>query len=374
MVITKVFGPEHPNVATSLNNLAALYKSLEEYTKAKPLHKRALAIREKVFGPEHPDVANSLNSLAELYLSLEEYQEAKPLVERLLAIREKALGPGHLDVATSLNDLSEIHSHFGEYTKAKPLIQRALAIREEDLGSENLDVATCLSNLANVYKSIKDYTKAKPLYERALAIREKNLEPDHLDVIDSLKNLANLYMSIGDFTNAESLYKRIHAIREAAIEESGEMAELLIEKAEIGLEKVKNRAQEGRHILDPAEEKRFFEDVLDPAEKILSGLINNTNVFADEFADMIEMLTLPSAMDSNMREGKIKKNVSSLEEYVKAVMACLGPQDIGLAKSLDNLGFLYSSVGDYAKSDSSFKRALVIKEKALGPGERPTRP
>jgi tetratricopeptide (TPR) repeat protein len=51
-------GPEHPDVATSLNNLAALYRDQGEYAAAEPLYKRALAIRDKALGPEHPLVAD----------------------------------------------------------------------------------------------------------------------------------------------------------------------------------------------------------------------------------------------------------------------------------------------------------------------------
>lgn len=40
-------GPEHPDVATSLNNLAALYDKQGDYAKAEPLYKRSLAIWEK---------------------------------------------------------------------------------------------------------------------------------------------------------------------------------------------------------------------------------------------------------------------------------------------------------------------------------------
>ena len=47
--------------------MAALYETLGDYAKAEPLFKRALAIREKALGPEHPDVATSLNNLALLY-------------------------------------------------------------------------------------------------------------------------------------------------------------------------------------------------------------------------------------------------------------------------------------------------------------------
>jgi tetratricopeptide (TPR) repeat protein len=60
-------GPNHPDVATSLNNLAALYYTQGDYAKAEPLYKRSLAIREKALGPNHPVVAISLNNLAVLY-------------------------------------------------------------------------------------------------------------------------------------------------------------------------------------------------------------------------------------------------------------------------------------------------------------------
>ena len=65
-----------------------------------------LAIREKALGPDHPDVAKSLNNLAVLYDNEGRYAEAEPLYKRALAIREKALGPDHPDVAISLNNLS----------------------------------------------------------------------------------------------------------------------------------------------------------------------------------------------------------------------------------------------------------------------------
>ena len=48
-----MLGPEHPDTAGSLNNLAALYQAQGSYAQAEPLYKRALAIVEKVLGPEH---------------------------------------------------------------------------------------------------------------------------------------------------------------------------------------------------------------------------------------------------------------------------------------------------------------------------------
>ena len=213
----KALGPEHPDVAMSLNNLAALYRNQGAYAKAEPLYERALAIREKALGPEHPDVATSLNNLAVLYRNQGAYAKAEPLYERALAIREKALGPEHPDVAMSLNNLALLYDNQGAYAKAEPLYERALAIREKALGPEHPDVATSLNNLAELYRDQGAYAKAEPLYERALAIWEKALGPEHPDVATSLNNLAVLYDNQGAYAKAEPLYERALAIREKAL-------------------------------------------------------------------------------------------------------------------------------------------------------------
>ncbi|MDQ3566421.1 MAG: tetratricopeptide repeat protein, partial [Pseudomonadota bacterium] len=204
----KALGPEHPDVAANLNNLAELYRTQGRYEKAEPLYQRSLAIREKALGPEHPDVAQSLNNLAELYRTQGRYDKAEPLYQRALAIREKALRPEHPDVAQSLNNLALLYYAQGQYGKAEPLYQRALAIGEKALGPEHPDVATSLNNLALLYKHQGRYGKAEPLYQRALAIFEKALGSEHPDVAQSLNNLALLYKHQGRYGKAEPLYQR----------------------------------------------------------------------------------------------------------------------------------------------------------------------
>ncbi|CAN0605635.1 unnamed protein product, partial [Ectocarpus sp. 12 AP-2014] len=77
-----------------------------KYDEADPLYLRAVDIGEKTSGPDHPDLATPLNNRAWLFniCSSGKYDEAEPLFERSLAIREKALGPEHPDVAESLNN------------------------------------------------------------------------------------------------------------------------------------------------------------------------------------------------------------------------------------------------------------------------------
>jgi tetratricopeptide (TPR) repeat protein len=79
--------------ADALNEELIQTYSEGRYTDALPLAKRVLAIREKVLGPKHPDVATSLHNLAEVYRSQGRYSDAEPLYKRSLAIRRRHLAP-----------------------------------------------------------------------------------------------------------------------------------------------------------------------------------------------------------------------------------------------------------------------------------------
>ena len=52
--------------------------------------RRALAIDEKSLGPEHPNVAIRLNNLAALLQATNRLAEAEPLMRRALAIDEQS--------------------------------------------------------------------------------------------------------------------------------------------------------------------------------------------------------------------------------------------------------------------------------------------
>ena len=205
-------------VADLLNGLAQYrHWPLAAYAQARPLCERALAIREQVLGPEHPDTATSLNNLAFLLKDQGDRAAARPLHERALAIREKALGPEHPDTATSLNNLARLLQEQGDLAGARPILERALAIYETALGREHPDTAISVNNLAVLLWTQGDLAGARPLYERALAIRQKALGPEHPDTAKSLHNLALLLQDQGNLAGAPPLLERAQAIFEKAL-------------------------------------------------------------------------------------------------------------------------------------------------------------
>ena len=107
--VEETLGPEHPSVATVLNNFATVYYAQGRYDEAEPLYKRALDIKQRAFGPNHLDVAQGMNNLATLYYAQGKYEDAEPLYRRALEIREQILGTDHPDVAKSLNNLGVVY-------------------------------------------------------------------------------------------------------------------------------------------------------------------------------------------------------------------------------------------------------------------------
>jgi tetratricopeptide (TPR) repeat protein len=208
LVVPPVGADEHEDEWNQLNA-----KVIENYQAGKYGVATEIAIKQLAIAESHLPaelIATSLNNLAELYRVQAKYAEAEPLFKRSLAIKEKAFGPDHPQVALGLNNLALLYDNQGKYAEAEPLYKRALAIWEKALGSDHPSVATGLQSLALLYRTQGKYAEAEPLYKWVLAIREKALGPDHPCVTDglSLNNLADLYRATDREAEAEKLEKR----------------------------------------------------------------------------------------------------------------------------------------------------------------------
>jgi len=404
----KALGPDHPDVATSLNNLATLYYQQGDYAKAEPLFKRSLAILEKALGPDNPAVVTSLHTLARFYWDQSgDPDKIKSLRERAWAIEKKALGPDHPDVATILDtlvDVSYAKEMLGELSSpiAITLYKRALVIQEKVLGPDHLDVATRLDNLARLYIKNDRYYRtshdAEPLFQRSLAIREKALGPDHPDVALSLNNLAVFYdddakLTPRSYANLAPIYKRLQAISEKVLGPD----HLAVATSLDTLANFYCRAH------DDDNEQYLYDDngqYFDDLDKGYFPYYNKAEPLFKRALDIREKalgpnhLDVATSLDNLARFYKIKSenriNYATTDfngpqgHYVEAETLykrsleirekVLGPDHPDVAKSLETLGYHYASFSEdfangstenLAKAKALFERALKIRESAI---------
>ena len=216
-IMEKSYGPNHHNVATALNNLAVLLHDTNRLAEAEPMYRRALAIDERSFGKDHLKVAIRLSNLAQLLQATKRLAEAESMMERVVQIFEESYGPNHPKVAVALNNLAGLLYKTKRFAKAEPMMRRALAIDEQSSGKDHPNVAIRLNNLAVLLKAMNRLAEAEPMMRRALVIDKLSLGEDNPRIAIDLNNLAKLLQATKRLAEAEPMYRRAIEILEKSL-------------------------------------------------------------------------------------------------------------------------------------------------------------
>ncbi|MGA2206286.1 MAG: tetratricopeptide repeat protein, partial [Terracidiphilus sp.] len=155
---------DEPSRATTLNNLAILYRNTQRMKEAEQAYAEALATYRKLAeaNPDAylPDVGMTLNNLANLYSNTQRMKEAEQAYAEALALRRKlaeANPDAYLpDVAMTLNNLANLYSDTQRMKEAEQAYVEALDLRrkltEANPEAYLPDVAATLNNLAILYR------------------------------------------------------------------------------------------------------------------------------------------------------------------------------------------------------------------------------
>ncbi len=113
------YGPDSPEMATSLNTLGVVYLQLDNRGEAGARLMEALQIREKTLGKDHPVTSLSLYNLGNVAELAQDWPLAQSYFDRCLAIREQKLGPYHDLTRAVVRHLETVHEHLGNKQKAR---------------------------------------------------------------------------------------------------------------------------------------------------------------------------------------------------------------------------------------------------------------
>jgi tetratricopeptide (TPR) repeat protein len=129
----ELFGEKHPNIATSLHNLAGYHDALGNPRRALELGTEALAMLRESFGEKHPDIARSLHNLAFVYEKLDQHPAALKSGQAALAMRRELLGEAHPDTLGSLRFVAKrLYANPFTAKQAKELIADYLKYLPKD--------------------------------------------------------------------------------------------------------------------------------------------------------------------------------------------------------------------------------------------------
>lgn len=107
LILTRLYGPDHPFALMTQSFQASLYYEQWNLKEAAALGKEILNKSHKVFGPEHPRTLQAIKFLATVLKGQNRDDEALALMAECARLREKTLGERHPDTKLANQYLDE---------------------------------------------------------------------------------------------------------------------------------------------------------------------------------------------------------------------------------------------------------------------------
>ena len=208
--LERTLGSEHPQTVLALANACDASVPLTARLDSLPLCTRVLALRESVLGPDSPQTARTLSDLALLYAADGHLNKAGKLLER--ALRIAGPGTGSPDTAGLMNNLAYLYFQKGKYTRSRDMFERAIALVEKGANASDPDLATMLSNLGTAELAAHDAGSAQRHFRSALALSEQSFGADSARNLKPLKGLARAETALGNSQEAAVFHSRAQLI------------------------------------------------------------------------------------------------------------------------------------------------------------------
>ena len=224
-----------PFIARTLNNLAILFSNTQRLAESENMYLEALEIRRRLAKGDpqtyEPGLATTLNNLAILYSNTQRIQESETLLIEALEIRKRLAKDNpkvyEPDLAMTMNNLAVLYANTQRFQESQNLHLEVLEIYRR-LVKDNPQayepvLATTLNNLAILYKNTQRYIESESLHLEALEIDRRLAKDDpkayEHDVAKTLNNLADLYFDTQRLAESEAMrLESLDIYRHLAIE------------------------------------------------------------------------------------------------------------------------------------------------------------
>jgi tetratricopeptide (TPR) repeat protein len=204
-----MLGEEHPDLLTSMNNLAGTYSRQGRPVEAEELCLKVIVKRMKVLGEGHPDTLTSKGGLADTYFYRGRHDDAEKLQVEVMDMKRKVLGEWHLDTLTSMNNLALTYTQQGKDGEAEELHLKVIQKRKEMLGERHPHTLTSMNNLARTYLKQNRLGEAEKLQREVIEKERAVLGEMHPYTLGSKSSLAWIYFKQGRYEESETLHVEV---------------------------------------------------------------------------------------------------------------------------------------------------------------------
>lgn len=342
--LSQTKGPKSDSVYQAIKNLAALNYQNGSYQDSLSGLKQLLAIKEEIAGSEDLEVGEILNNIAHLYRRLDDSQTGIIYAERALTVRRNSLGQKHAVVASSLDLLGTLYQTIGDLAKAKNLLNESLAIYKEIGEGNSINAGTAFASLASIYGDLAEFDEANEHFLKALEIYENTYGKDHLQTALLAGNYGLFLGNIGNFKESEPWLSHSYETCLKTLGPDHPNTSICLANYAISF------MNQGRY----QEAIPLFEDVLKASNKQYGPRHPSTG------------LTLNNLASALFGAGRRPEALPIMEEVLSIYEGAYGPESPQIVFALDGLATMLNTTGQYDRALGLLQRGLTITEKTLG--------
>ena len=389
-IAESLFGKDNLNYAGQISRLGNLYETANDSANAIPLFRQVREIRSKAlendsslmvlyliskadsliikdslklaeywmmqsinylvenkFNNNHPCYESVYKKLGDIYIKMNRINDAIELYQEELKIIKNSIGINNFDYLVANDRLVESYIKASRNSEANSALQTNIIILKNVLTIEHPDFTAFLDRSGSQYFQIGDYKKSEIYFREALTIRKKLLGTQHPDYEVSLIHMGGFYSEMGEYKKAESYYLEANTVIKKVL---GTMNTVYAESLNyLGV------------LYDNLNDYKKAEPYL------LEGLAIRKKLLKTKDLNYVASLDNLGAHYSFSTLEYIKAEPYFLEALAvtKKIFGAKQPS-FSYFNILNNLGGLYSSIGEYKKSEAYYKEALAMCKNVLG--------
>lgn len=201
--------PESGSLPDLLDELAELEYRTGRFSDAERSAVRALVARKRLFGPEHPSVATGMNNLGEVLFAQGRHKEAEQYYRQALEMVQREAPPDLERRAQMLANLGKGLTARRRDREASEVLRHALDLWTT-LGNA-FEQAVTLGNLGLLMRQRGRYAEAEQMHVSALT----RLDPDHPNAIAARINLADVLRIQKRYGESERQFNQVLPLMES---------------------------------------------------------------------------------------------------------------------------------------------------------------
>lgn len=230
-VLEEAYGPYHPTLAQSRNNLGAVCLELGDVDCARSALEKAQRSLEASSQPNLPSKATLLATLANLAYFQHRLDEAQRLSRASLAMTAEGNLGAHEAVLTASGVLLQTLARQRDWDAGEVEAQRLLTWSEQHHGG-TAKSAEALLLAVHFYRHKGDLSRALELAQRGRSVRQRHLESPNIALVNAWRNEADLLRELGRLDEAESALTLAETML-TALEDAPQLARARVELGRI---------------------------------------------------------------------------------------------------------------------------------------------